>query len=139
MSKAKGIGEYISRRVVTVEPSANLQQVIEKLAFHNIGAVVVMKSQRPVGILSERDILKRVSAKKVDPSKEVVEPFMTPKLVTIGSNDDVKDVAVKMVRGNFRHLPVVEDGELIGILSIKDVLRAVLSIGDVDYLTGGAD
>ncbi|MBI5368755.1 MAG: CBS domain-containing protein [Planctomycetes bacterium] len=137
--KAKSLGEFISRRVVTVEPQDNLLRVIEKMATYNIGAVVVLKTGRPVGILTERDILKRVVAKHVDPKNETVESYMTPKLVTVSTGDDVAGVAQRMVKGNFRHLPVVEDGELVGILSIKDVLAALLGLQGGGGKAGGAD
>lgn len=129
--RSKGIGDFVTRKVITVAPTDNLQQVIDKMALHNIGAVVVTSAGHPVGILTERDILKRVAAKQVAAAGQQVEPFMTPKLVTVGANDDVREVAGKMVRGNLRHVPVVENGELVGILSIKDVVAALLAVGDV--------
>ncbi|MEJ2749665.1 MAG: CBS domain-containing protein, partial [Anaerolineae bacterium] len=85
--------------------------------------VVVDESQKPVGILSERDIIRRAAQNEALFS-ETVADLMTKNIITGIPQDDTSSVAATMTQKRFRHLPIVEDGDLVGIISIGDILKA---------------
>jgi CBS domain-containing protein len=123
-------------RVVTVRPTQTLREAVLLLAEHNIGAVVVMEeSARPSGILSERDIVRTlVRAEAV--LDWPVSRIMTRDVIVGTPEDDVLTVGHTMIERRIRHLPVMERGRLVGIVSIGDILKAQRDKyqGEVDTL-----
>jgi CBS domain-containing protein len=110
--------------VVTIEPSASLGTATNLLAEHRIGALVIVGADRRVaGILSERDIVRALSERGAPVLAEPVSHVMTRKVVTCRENETVAGVMEHMTAGKFRHLPVVDQGRLIGIVSIGDVVK----------------
>jgi CBS domain-containing protein len=110
--------------VITIRPQQTLKEATLLLAGHNIGALVVVNDARqPVGIISERDIL-RAAARHDDAFSLTVGEVMTKDLITGMPQDDLVSVANKMTEKRFRHLPIVDQGELVGIVSIGDVVKA---------------
>ena len=113
-------------RVITIRPEQSLREAIELLAKYNVGAVVVIEGRaRVVGILSERDIIRR-AAQRADLFALNVSAVMTRHVITGAPDDDLKSVMCRMTEGHFRHLPICEQGELIGIVSIGDAVKAQL-------------
>jgi CBS domain-containing protein len=114
-----------SGEVITIRPDQTIREATGLLAEHNIGALVVTSTgeQRPVGIVSERDIIRRIAADE-DCFSDPVETIMTRQLVTGEPQDDLYSVAHTMTERRFRHMPILEDGRLIGIISIGDVMKA---------------
>jgi CBS domain-containing protein len=111
-------------RVITIRPEQSIRQALALLAEHNIGAVVVVdETGRPVGILSERDVV-RTAARDEQIFGRAVAELMTRDVVLGVTDDDLKAVACTMVERRIRHLPVVEKGRLVGIVSIGDVVKA---------------
>ena len=112
------------RDVFTTQPHRTLKEVIELLAEKGVGAVVVSDASLSVlGIVSERDVV-RVLAKQGAPALDhPVSRYMTTKVVTTTRDDTIDHVRQTMTEGRFRHVPVVEDGRLIGIISIGDVVK----------------
>jgi CBS domain-containing protein len=112
------------REVFTTQPHRTLKEVVELLAAKGVGAVVVSDASLSVlGILSERDVV-RVIAKHGAPAlDDQVSRHMTSKVITVTRDDTIDHVMQTMTEGRFRHLPVVEDGRLIGIISIGDVVK----------------
>lgn len=115
--KAKGTD------VETVAPTITLAEVARVLASKRIGAVLVMDGERLLGILSERDIVKRVALAGAEALSQTVRDVMTSRIVTCHINDSVDELMDKMTEGRFRHLPVVENDRLVGIISIGDVVK----------------
>ena len=114
--------------VVTVAPGTSLQQVAELLSSRRIGAVVVSGDGRHVaGILSERDIVRELGRRGPSCLSAVVDSVMTVETVSCTMADSADFVLDRMTRGRFRHMPVVEDGAMIGLISIGDVVAARLS------------
>ncbi len=114
--------------VVTVQPSATLATVAELLSSRKIGAVVVSADGKHVaGILSERDIVRELGKRGPACLSDKVDSVMTARVVTCGRSDDAQVVLQKMTDGRFRHLPVVEAGEMVGLISIGDVVKARLA------------
>lgn len=110
--------------VVTVRAEQTIREAVALLRKHNIGAVVVVDaSRKPVGILSERDVVRSAAEDEALFGKPV-ELFMTTDVVTGLPHDDVRCVARTMTKKRFRHLPIVDGGELIGIVSIGDIVKA---------------
>jgi CBS domain-containing protein len=110
--------------VITVRPQQTLKEAAVLLAEHKIGALVVVNEVRqPIGILSERDII-RVAARHDDVLSWPVSRAMTEDLITGVPQDDLVAVAYTMIEKGFRHLPIIDQGELVGIISIVDVVKA---------------
>lgn len=110
--------------VVTIDPTATLAEAGRLLAQHRIGAVVVTGAgQRIVGIVSERDIVRALASHGADALSLPLTEAMTRKVVTCSRADTCADLMERMTGGKFRHLPVVEDDRLVGIISIGDVVK----------------
>lgn len=114
--------------VVTVQPGSKVSEAAKILAERKIGTVVVSEDgQTAAGILSERDIVRVLALRGGSILNERVDTFMTAKLVTCGREDKADDVLTKMTEGRFRHMPVVENGQLVGLITLGDVVKARLS------------
>jgi CBS domain-containing protein len=123
--KVKRILSAKSGDVIAIRPDAPIRDAVALLTKHNIGALVVMAEgeSRPVGIVSERDIIHRAATDEALFSKPV-ETIMTTDLITGMPQDDLYSVAHTMTEKRFRHLPIVDEGKLVGIISIGDVMKA---------------
>ena len=122
--------------VITIRPEQSVSEAIALLSTHNIGALVVVDALgKPVGIISERDIV-RIAAKGKDVFAATVSQVMTRDVVTGTSHDDLQAVLQTMTTRHFRHLPVVDDGRLVGIVAISDLVKAQLNEyrGEIDSL-----
>jgi FOG: CBS domain len=100
------------------------------MAEKRIGAVPVVDGDRVVGIFSERDIMNRVVAKNLNPQKTIVEQVMTKDLIVGSPEEDIEQILYRMKQSNIRHLPIVQSGKLVGILSLRDLLQADLNEKD---------
>jgi CBS domain-containing protein len=110
--------------VITIRPDQTLKEAASLLAEHNIGALVVLgETRQPMGIVSERDII-RAAAQYEDVFSWRVAEVMTKELITGVPQDDLISVAHTMTEKRFRHLPIMDRGELVGIVSIGDVVKA---------------
>jgi CBS domain-containing protein len=119
MLKEKG------RKVITTSAAASIAGAIDTLARHRIGALVVVDTDdHIVGIISERDIVRALAGQGESVLSTPLSTVMTRAVVTCSENDTIDEVMTRMTRGRFRHLPVVENGHLAGIISIGDVVKA---------------
>jgi CBS domain-containing protein len=110
--------------VVTIEPAATIAPATTMLAERKIGALVVLGPERRVmGIISERDIVRVLAEHGGGVLDESVATVMTRKVVTCTRADTVGEIMERMTSGKFRHVPVIEDGGLVGIISIGDVVK----------------
>lgn len=111
-------------RVETVHPNATVQQVCDLLAMKRIGAAVVIgHSGEVVGVVSERDVVNAISEHGAKALTQGIDTIMTRKVVSCRLTDTSEDLMELMTRERFRHVPVVEGGRLIGIISIGDVVK----------------
>jgi len=118
--------------VITIEPTATLSKAVKTLAEHRIGAVVITGAdQQVVGILSERDIVRALAERGAQALDEPVGQVMTRKVVTCTESETVGDLMGRMTEGKFRHLPVVDRGRLVGIISIGDVVK--YRLGEMEH------
>ena len=110
--------------VITITPDKQIRQAIALLTEKNIGALVVVnEEQQPVGILSERDIIRRTAVDE-NVFSLTVDDLMTKQVITGLPNDDAFSIAHTMTEKRFRHMPILEDGKLVGIVSIGDIMKA---------------
>ena len=121
------------RDVATIAPEASLQDAVNMLAAKKIGAIVVTDfAGRVAGILSERDIVRAASRSGCDALMEPVSAHMTREVVTCQAADSVERLMEMMTSGRMRHLPVVEDGKLAGIVSIGDVVKRRIADAELE-------
>jgi CBS domain-containing protein len=109
--------------ILSVEPDAKLSVAVKILSERRIGAVLVMSSGRMEGILSERDIVRVLGARGAAVLDEPVSAVMTRKVVSCREKDTVSSIMERMTTGKFRHLPVVEDDKVVGLISIGDIVK----------------
>ncbi len=111
--------------VITIEPTVTLSAAVNILAERRIGALVVVASadKQVAGILSERDIVRALAQRGPGALQEAVGQVMTRRVVTCTESDTVAALMERMTQGKFRHLPVVERGKLVGLVSIGDVVK----------------
>lgn len=120
----KSIIDTKGGEVVTLEPSVSLDTAAKLLAERRIGAVVVLGADdRVVGILSERDIVRAISERGGAAMQEPVSQVMTRKVATCTLDETMHSIMERMTAGKFRHVPVIEQGRLAGIISIGDVVK----------------
>ena len=110
--------------VVSVEATTSVSDAVALMSKHRIGAVLVRQDSDIAGILSERDVMHLVARSSADALAMPVSKAMTKKLVTCAKTDTVDHAMNVMTQGRFRHLPVMENGELLGMISIGDVVKA---------------
>jgi CBS domain-containing protein len=114
----------MSRDLLSIEPDQRLAEAAKRMASRGVGAVVVLDGGNLVGILTERDLLKAVASGFKEDAR--VSEWMTRHPETVESEDTTDHAAALMIHGGFRHLPVVDGGQLIGILSIRDLMKVAL-------------
>src|SRR5262245_18910228 len=136
--KAKG------RAVSTARPDASLLDIVQKLGAKKIGAIVVVGDNGHVaGIISERDVIRAVSEHGTAALNISVSEVMTKSVVSCQESSAIDELMEMMTKGRFRHLPVIEDGALVGIISIGDVVKHHLAEVEMEvsamrnYLTTG--
>jgi len=112
------------RNVITIQPEQSLKDAAVLLAKHNIGALVVVdEAGQPVGIISERDII-REAARREAVFSQPVSQVMTRDVMTGLPQDDLRSVTHTMTENRFRHLPIMDQGKLVGIISLADAVKA---------------
>lgn len=120
----KQIAELIQGRpLIHAERTETVRDVARRMSERNIGAVAVLDSGKLVGVFSERDLMKRVVAEGLNPEKTLIDKVMTRDLVVGKPDDDLDSALQKMHAVGCRHLPVVERGSLVGMISLRDLLE----------------
>lgn len=113
--------------VITVEPGTTVQEVANLLSSKRIGAVVVSSDGKTAkGIVSERDIVRELGRRGAACLKDSVESLMTAKIIHCTRTEGTDTVLGRMTDGRFRHMPVIEEGQMVGLISIGDVVKARL-------------
>jgi len=112
-------------RLLTATPNESVQEALERMVQHTIGSLPVVENNQLVGILSERDYIRKAVPKRVAPWDISVSKIMTNNVITVGRHDTIDTCMDLMCSNSIRHLPVMQDEALIGILSITDVVRAL--------------
>lgn len=119
----RGILDTKGHQVVSVALEAKLSAAVKILSEKRIGAVLVMNGSKIEGILSERDIVRVLGERGASALDDSVKSVMTAKVITCRERDGVSHIMEKMTSGKFRHLPVVENDRVVGLISIGDVVK----------------
>lgn len=121
------LGSKPTSGVITIPPDATVADAAQLLSSKRIGAIVVSRDgQHPLGILSERDIVRELGRRGAAVLEEKVSALMAAKLTTCAVADSSVDVITKMTDGRFRHMPVMDDDVMVGLISIGDLVKARL-------------
>jgi CBS domain-containing protein len=126
------VRNLMRREVFAVRPGQALRDAARLMNDHGVGSAVVMEGDQLAGILTERDVLRAIAA-GADPDKASVEEFMTRDVVTAAPNWDVAVAASEMTERRFRHLVVQEEAQVLGVLSVRDLLPVFLSQRSDDH------
>src|SRR5947208_943603 len=121
-AKVRSVSDIMSSPAVTAEPSETVAEAASRMEDRKVGSVVVVDGNRPVGILTERDLV-RVGAAGVDTAIAKVSEWMTESPDTVGPDVEVVDAFKKLSDHGYRHFPVVREGGLVGIVSMRDLMR----------------
>jgi CBS domain-containing protein len=109
--------------VATITPQTSVSGLLNELALHNIGAMVVVSPDGVIGIVSERDVVRRLHEYGADLLRRPVSDIMTSTVATCAPGDSVDSLSALMTRNRVRHVPVIDAGRLAGIVSIGDVVK----------------
>lgn len=126
----KDVAELLRNKgqeIWSVSPDTPVFEALQLMAEKNIGAVIAMEQDRVAGILSERDYARKVILRGKSSKDTPVSEIMSVDVVSIGPSESVADSMSLMTEKRIRHLPVLENGELIGVISISDVVEAIIS------------
>jgi len=115
------IKDIMKKDVKTINPHSSVQEAAERMGKYGIGCLVVVKKERMVGIITERDIITRLVAKNLEASEKSVENIMTTKVVMIEPESDVTEAADIMTTRKIKKLPVISDNRLVGIVTAVDI------------------
>ncbi len=142
MAKVADILSTKGRDVYTVDQDATVFQALELLVERNVGALVVTRGDQPVGVFSERDYLRRIALRGHDPEAVRVGDVMTDRLICSDARQSVEDCMIIMTQEHIRHLPIVDGGAVVGLVSIGDLVKHVSEERHVeirylhDYIAG---
>jgi len=114
--------------VYAVAPSASVLEAMKLMAKHNVGAVLVMEGAEVNGILTERDCVRKMDLMGKTAQETQASEIMTSKVIVIQANDELEDCMSLMLEKNIRHLPVYDESKLLGLISVRDVLREVVEV-----------
>ncbi|MEM2924653.1 MAG: CBS domain-containing protein [Methanocellales archaeon] len=124
------VSQIMTKKVVTIDINGNASDAAKEMIKHDVGSVIVMKKGEPVGIVTERDMVREIIAPNIKPSEMKIARLMKSPLITISPDSSLIEVAKKMVKMNIRRLPVVEKGELLGIVTDTDVIAASAELNE---------
>jgi CBS domain-containing protein len=126
MSQVKHLLQTKGSTIFSVAPDAPVLEAIKQMAEHRIGALLVLANGELLGVVSERDYARKVILQGKSSSQTAVSDIMSGTPITVGPDTDVFDCMRLCTDSRIRHLPVVEDGKLVGVISIGDLVKAVI-------------
>ncbi|MBS7655095.1 CBS domain-containing protein [Candidatus Bathyarchaeota archaeon] len=132
MASEDFVSQIMSKNVITVDASEKVLKALQIMAEKGIGSVLIVKNGKPVGILTERDIAKKLVANKETLDKKT-EDVMSKPLITVSPDTGIFEALQLMRKNNIRRLPVVKNGKLEGIITEKDLLYWVLRVAYAPY------
>ena len=119
----KTVGDVMARSLLTLTEDATLASAATEMASRSVGSALVVEGDRLVGIITERDVLHVAGTGDLN---DRVDQWMTKHPETVDADESTQQAGVVMIHGGFRHLPVLEEGKPVGIVSIRDLMRVVL-------------
>jgi signal-transduction protein with cAMP-binding, CBS, and nucleotidyltransferase domain len=125
------VKKIMTRPVVKIEYNKSVQTASKIMTKHRVGSIIIVKKNKPIGIITETDLNKKVVARALNPQKLKVKDVMSSPLVFISPSDDVITAVEKMKKHRIKRMPVVEGGEIVGIITDTDIARASPELLDV--------
>ena len=115
------------RQIIAIAPDASVYDAIKLMADETVGSLLVMKGDDLLGIITERDYARKVIIKNRSSETTQVAEIMSTDIVTASSSETVDECMAVMTRRSVRHLPVVDDGKVIGVISMRDLVQAIIA------------
>jgi len=115
--------DVMVRKVITTKRDSTIEEAVKLMNEHEIGCLIVTEDNRPIGILTERDLLKRILAKSEDLKRIKVEEVMSTPLISVEPNVQLGDASRLMFQKNIKKMPIIKKGELLGLVTLTDILR----------------
>lgn len=143
MSTVRDMIRHKGRELYSLAPDASVFEALELMARENVGAVLVMEGDTVAGILSERDCVRKVELEGKSAKTTKVSEIMTSKVIYIEVTQPLEECMALMIDKNIRHLPVFDNGKMLGLVSVRDVLKEVVDVQKFmisqleHYITGG--
>ncbi len=117
------VKDLMVKKVITVKPNTQVKEAVKLMNKHEIGCLVVEKKRKPVGIITERDVLTKIISQSKNPEQVKVSEIMSKPLIVGQVDMDIGDAARIMLKRNVKKLPIVSDGKLVGLITLTDVVR----------------
>jgi CBS domain-containing protein len=131
MKRVVSIMDAMTKKVLTASPNTTVAKAAKMMAERGVGSIIIVKGKKPVGILTERDLLMKVLSVDLVPSRVHVGKIMSAPIISIGPGTDITEAARIMAKNNVRRLPVVEQGKLVGIITASDITAVSPQLIDV--------
>lgn len=126
MKRVRDVLQVKGSRVFTIEPDASVYDAIKVMADELIGALVVMNGDRLVGLISETDYARKIVLQGRTSANTQVREIMTDRVLYVSPDHDISECMALMTEKRFRHLPVLDDGKLVGLISIGDLVKSII-------------
>ena len=123
MKSGYKVYDCMTTKPISVSSGASLEECAKVMSENHVGALVIKDNHDSKGLITEQDIVRKVIAMGINPLTKNVKDFMEKKLLTVSPNDDIYEALIKMRDSNIRHLPVVDKGKMVGLLTLKDILK----------------
>lgn len=124
------VREIMTTNVITAAGSTKASEGARKMTEHKIGSLVIIKNDKPIGIVTERDMVQKLMSKGIAPDSVMLKDVMSQPLIIIKPDESLSSAAQKMLEKDIRRLPVVEDGKLLGIITDADMISFASSVTD---------
>jgi CBS domain-containing protein len=131
METRLAVRDVMTRTVVTATPDMSAAEAGKKMVENRVGNILIVEEGRPVGIVTESDMVAKVISKNLKPGSVKLEQLMSQPLITTKSSDDINDAVLVMAQKKIQRLPVIDDGELVGIITDADVIQASSEINQI--------
>jgi len=125
------VKEIMTGDVVTIDIKSDVQKLAKKMLDYNVGSIIITDKKQPVGIVTERDIVRKIVSRNLKPDDISMRELMTTPLITVNTEVDVTDTMHKMVKMEIRRLPVVDNGKLVGIVTDTDLIAISAEMGNI--------
>ena len=127
-SELKNVRDVMNKSIISVDKDGTIRMAVNKMVHGGIGAVIVTEKDKPVGILTERDILKFIANEKMDLDNSKVENIMSAPLISVDSSSSLEEAAGVMLTNNIRRLIIKEKDEYVGIISQRELQRFITEL-----------
>jgi len=127
MNTIRDLLKVKGNQVWSITPNSTVLDALQHMTEKQVGALLVLDGNRIEGIISERDFVHGVAEKETCILNTTVVEYMTPKVITVSPDQTIEDCMQLMTKEHFRHLPVVENGKLVGMVSIGDIVKEIIS------------